>query len=111
MGLPLRAKPLERLIDANPSWISFRVKDRGIVAFGFDCPIHDHRLSVPLAKPLDGGEPCRDWFPSGAVWDHDMEDFASMTCSPSIHVLGEPDDCEWHGFIRAGRFETCGDSR
>ena len=35
----------------------------------------------------------------------------AVTLSPSIRRLGGADGCEWHGFIRGGRFETCGDAR
>jgi len=40
-----------------------------------------------------------------------MPPFGTVTLSPSIRILGGDDGCEWHGFIRAGRFETCGDAR
>jgi len=113
--LPRRVKDLVRLIDANPKWVDYGYEKgkpmRRKVAISFDCPIHENcRIAVPLKNPLDGGPPITSWFPSGAVWHH-VGEFADMTISPSIHVLGEPDDCEWHGFVKDGRFETCGDSK
>lgn len=116
---PQRAQHLVRLVDANPNWVDYDFSDgfdkpgkRKKVAVAFDCPIHEHcRISVPLHKPLDGGPPIRDWFKSGALWAHSGTDFVTLSLSPSIHVLGEPDDCEWHGFVRNGTFSTCGDSR
>lgn len=117
--MPQRAQHLVRLADANPNWVDYDFADgfdkpgrRKQVGFAFDCPIHEGcRISVPLLKPLDGGPPIKDWFPSGALWVHDVADFNIITIAPSIHVLGEPDGCEWHGFIRCGVFESCGDSR
>lgn len=117
---PNRAQPLERLVDANPCWVDAGgegitnsvtgqpVPHRRGVALMFECPIHEECLcSVPVDPPLDGGpmlEP-RGWKRTGG------EDFGTVTLSPSIRVLGGADGCEWHGFIRSGRFETCGDSR
>lgn len=108
---PERAQRLERLVDADPHWTGgVEGRDRAVLIF--ECPIHgDHYLSVPLRNPLDGGPPV-PWFPSGATWQLvGAPDFATLTLEPSIHVLGGENDCEWHGFIRNGRFEHCGDSR
>ena len=112
---PRREKPLERLIDADPSWWVPRDGDRtrkiGII---FDCPIHEHcSVGVPFSNPIGGGsgEPMHS---SKALWERTGEDFDTLTISPSIHVLGEvngPDGCQWHGYVRNGRFETCGDSQ
>ncbi len=121
MSLPRRAVPLERLVDADPSWSSYIIgqghrdqsgTERKGVALIFECPIHDHYLSVPLRNPLDGGPPIADWFPSGALWEMqgNPHDFASLTFSPSIHVEGGEKGCEWHGWIQNGRFVHCGDS-
>lgn len=116
---PRRAVALERLVDADPCWVDSGgegitnsktgepVPRRRGVLLSFRCPIHDDcEIGVPVDPPLDGGpRPERGWKRTGG------EAFDSVTLSPSIRVLGGPDGCEWHGFIRAGRFETCGDSR
>lgn len=120
MTLVRREQPLERLVDANPTWVDTgpgNTKDpnrRGI-GLSFDCPIHDEgrglarrcRLYVPVDPPLDGGPVFdeRGWKRSGG------EAFDEVTLSPSIRMLGGEDGCRWHGFIRGGRFETCGDAR
>ncbi len=110
----LRARPLERLADADPAWVDSSGGRRGVM-LQFECPIHESdahgdtcRIAVPLDPPLDGGAPIeRGWRRSGG------EDFDSVTLAPSIRRLGESDGtgCRWHGFVRGGRFETCGDSR
>lgn len=108
-----RAQPLERLVDANPVWVdtgpgNTRSPNRRGVQLSFDCPIHeDCRIGVPVDPPLDNGpsfEP-RGWKRTGG------EDFGTVTLSPSIRRLGGGNGCRWHGFIRGGRFETCGDAR
>lgn len=101
----LRAKPLERLVDAAPDWHE-RQSDGVRHWISFDCPIHEDggyggcRIGVPLAPEEARG------------WSHSGDTFDTLTTSPSIRVLGEGSDgCYWHGFIRDGRFDTCGDSR
>jgi hypothetical protein len=123
-----RAQPLERLVDADPCWVGAGgegitnsitgepVPHRRGVALMFDCPIHeDCHVCVYVDPPLDGGkaiEPFAGGEGRGRSWARTGgESFDGVTLSPSIRVLGGPDGCEWHGFIRAGRFETCGDSR
>lgn len=113
-----RDKPLVRLVDARPQWVGAGgpgvtcagepVPRREGVALSFDCPIHaDCRVWGLPVDPLDGGPPHdrRAWSRTGG------EDFDTVTLSPSIRIEGGPDGCEWHGFIRCGRFETCGDAR
>lgn len=120
---PRRARPLERLVDADPSWVGTGgpgvtradgspVPERRGVALGFNCPIHeDCYVCVPVDPPLDGAGAMPDLM-AGKAWKRTGgEDFDTVTLSPSIRILGGPDGCEWHGFIRGGRFETCGDSR
>lgn len=117
---PRRAQPLERLVDAHPVWVDAGgegitradtgepVPRRCGVELGFDCPIHDDcRVHIPVDPPLDGGPVLDDrgWRRTGG------EEFGTVTLSPSIRILGGEDGCEWHGFIRGGRFETCGDAR
>jgi len=106
-----REKRLELLTQADPHWAS--ENGRVGVVMVFECPIHDHYLSVPLRHPLDGGPALTNWFPSGATWEMtgDRNDFSTLTFAPSIHVEGGEKGCEWHGFIQNGRFVHCGDSR
>lgn len=122
---PRRAQPLERLVDADPRYYDWKpdrelnphlaaFPDRTGIGLFFDCPIHaDCWVAVRFANPLDGGgtfmhpdEPA-----ATPAWQRTGEDFATLTLSPSIRVLGGADGCEWHGFIRGGKFEHCGDSK
>lgn len=105
---PRRDKPLERLVDADPAWMDGT--DRRGIGVQFNCPIHEHCCGgVQFTNPVDGGSP-RD--ANGRPrWHRTGDTFETLTLSPSIRRLGGPDGCEWHGFIRDGRFETCGDSR
>ena len=115
--MKLRAQPLERLVDAEPAWVGERGAGglREGVGVSFDCPIHeDCHLGAPFKNPLDGQGPPGWKALDGTQWTRSGDTFETLTLSPSIHMLGEKDDppgCQWHGFIRAGRFETCGDSR
>lgn len=118
---PERAQRLTRLIDAEPVWLDSGgpgitdatgapVPRRRGVAILFACPIHGDEclVAVSVDPPLDGGPPTageKAWKRTGS------EDFATVTLSPSIRVLGGPTGCEWHGFIRNGLFEHCGDAR
>ncbi len=137
---PLRSAPLVRLDEADPHWVVANAYDaagqrigldqdkRHGMGVGFECPIHSDGcyVAVMFRNPTDGGPP--DAFarrydytdpkspkPLGwgarACWERVGESFATMTLSPSIRVLGGPDNCEWHGFIRSGLFETCPDSK
>lgn len=103
-----RAQPLERLVDANPRWVPVwgDPAKRGVLV-EFDCPIHEEcQLHVPLANPLGGGPPFR----GEPLWQREGETFETLTLSPSVRMVGREGECRWHGFIRNGRFETCGDS-
>lgn len=117
---PLRPQPLERLVDAEPRFVfsggegvtdanGQPVPKREGVGVSFACPIHEGycRVYVPFTNPIDGG-PAPD---PRITWERQGETFETLTLTPSIKVLGGSEGCEWHGFIRAGRFETCGDSR
>lgn len=124
MSRPRRSQPLERLVDADPAWVDSGgegvtradtgepAPQRRGVMLSFDCPIHeDCRLGVPVDPPLDQGGPMPHLM-AGKAWKRTGGDaFDEVTLAPSIRILGGPDGCEWHGFIRGGRFETCGDSR
>lgn len=115
---PLRSKPIERLVDADPAFYDYTPDralnpnagpDRKGLGVIFMCPIHEECwVSVPFKVALDGGAPVD---PARVAWDRAGDTFEGLTLSPSIRILGGPNGCEWHGFIKAGRFETCGDSR
>lgn len=117
---PQRAQPLERLVDADPRFYDWKPDralnphlahrpDRTGVGVLFCCPIHpDCWVQVQFNNALDGGAM---FDPSAPAWDRTGDSFETMTLAPSIRVVGGPNGCEWHGFIRAGRFEHCGDSR
>jgi len=105
---PRRLKDLVFLSEADPELVS--MDGRQGIGFSFDCPIHDNcRLAVPFLRPLDGGPPA-SWLNGKQAWDH-FGDLPNITVSPSIHILGGEDSCQWHGFIRGGKFDTCGDSQ
>lgn len=117
---PQRAQRIERLVDADPRFLDWS-PDRAInphladkpdrcgVLVLFECPIHDDcHVSVQFRNALDGGGPLQ---PEGPSWERTGDTAETLTLSPSIRVLGGPNGCEWHGFIRAGRFEHCGDSK
>ena len=109
-----REQLLERLVDADPRWVdtgprNTRDPNRKGIGISFECPLHeDCRLGAYFTNPLDGGPPFE---PERPTWDRTGEDFESLTLAPSIRVLQGNGGCRWHGFIRAGRFETCGDAR
>lgn len=94
----LRPAPLTRLSQANPRISGNRLH--------FDCPFHSVHpewgqcdLSVPLVPEEHG-------------WNvTDRDDFEKITLTPSIKVTSEAAQCFWHGFITAGSFVHCGDSR
>lgn len=108
---PLREKRLFRLVDANPGWmVKYGADGETVVrdecGLTFNCPIHENcRHAIVFANPRDGGPPLR----GEPLWHRTGETFDELTLSPSIRVLGE--SCNWHGFIREGRFEHCDDSR
>lgn len=115
---PQREKPLLRLADAEPLFYDYAPnrevnpdapRDRRGIGILFDCPIHeDCRVGVHFANPLDGEGPVE--FQRGG-WRRSGETAEDLTLEPSILVLGGPRGCEWHGFIRSGNFENCGDSK
>lgn len=117
---PQRARPLVLLTEADPcfyDWSPDRAlnphladkPDRKGLGLMFMCPIHeDCWVGIPFKNAIDGGGPHE---PERASWQRTGETFDVLTLSPSIRVLGGADGCEWHGFIRNGRFETCGDAR
>lgn len=95
----LRPTPLLRLVDAHP-----RIDDEGWLHF--ECPIHGEHpewgqcdVAIPLV-PL----------PRGWGVEH-RDNFERITIRPSIKITSAASECYWHGFITAGSFVTCGDSR
>ena len=113
----MRDEPLTRLADAKPRWSGARLV--------FECPIHTSVGSdenpfpcvhmIPVNPPPDGSPPVTEgitWRRTGA-----SEEFETLSLSPSIAMgRSQPDrpdfhHCKWHGFIRNGRFEHCGDAR
>ncbi len=118
--MKLRAQPLVRLVDADPGFYDWAPDrelnpqyagkpDRRGVGIIPECPIHeDCHVGVAFSNALDGGGPLEAGRP---LWQRTGESFETLTLSPSIRVLGGAGRCEWHGFIKNGAFETCGDSR
>ena len=107
---PQRAQRLERLVDANPRWTHYW-GDESLCLITFDCPIHEECVvhSLPFSPALDG-KPCPASHEAKA-WGRAGDTFETLTLSPSIRRMDGPTGCEWHGFIRDGRFEHCDDSR
>jgi hypothetical protein len=122
------------LAELNPRWISRRYSGAdsdAITGIHFDCPEGhagcDH--AIPFTPALDGA-PGESWQANGAVWQRTGDTFETLTLSPSIRRvpsfhdweatlpagcgledLTEALTCAFHGFIRGGRVEFCGDSR
>jgi len=114
-----RSTPLDRLVDAEPSFYDYSPDrdlnpgagpDRRGVGVMFLCPIHeDCWHAVPFTNPLDGGGAFE---PHRVSWDRDGDSFETLSLSPSIRRIPHGlDDCAWHGYVRAGRLETLPDSR
>lgn len=101
------------------------------VGIHFDCPEGhencDH--AIPFRPALDGG-PAASWYSSSAIWDRTGDTFETLTLSPSIRriprhssreeaiaagripeYITESMLCAFHGFIKNGMIEFCGDSR
>jgi len=112
---PMREKPLERLIEAEPMFYSSPGRPGVKLGMIFQCPIHSNEgdnichVGVQFENPSDGGKPEE---PEAPTWLWNGEDFEKLSLAPSIRVMGSaPGQCRWHGFIRDGRFEHCGDAR
>lgn len=67
----------------------------------FDCPGGcGDRIGIPLKPSRSGG------------WDNtDIDDFSKTTLSPSIGYNPIGEHHHWHGWIRSGEIEHCGDSK
>ena len=95
----LRGRPIERLDDpeADAHWVTD--EDGQITGLIFCCPIH---------------EDCSGYIgPTFGPWQRSGSSLSTVTVWPSIRVgASDPEgECHWHGFIRNGRFEHCGDAR
>jgi hypothetical protein len=123
-----------RLVDCNPRWVTGRYAGRDDdtpVGVHFDCPEGHEGCShaIPFTPALDGG-PAASWYTSSAIWQRTGDTFETLTLSPSIrrnpqHASREaaiaagciPEYitdsllCAFHGFVRDGQIEFCGDSR
>lgn len=123
-----------RLVDCNPRWLTGRYagrEDDTPAGVRFDCPEGhegcDH--AIPFTPAFDGA-PTPGWQQNGAVWGRTGDTFEALTLSPSIRRIPQhasreaaivagcvPDLvtpsllCAFHGFVRAGQIEFCGDSR
>jgi hypothetical protein len=112
-----------QLADCNPRWRTYDGKDdHSPDALEFDCPEgHEHcRHVVPFTPALDGSRrPVLQR--NGAQWERTNDVFATLTLTPSIRITpskrmlpdGRIDEigCAFHGFIKSGQIEFCGDSR
>lgn len=124
-----------RLADLNPRWVTdhYAGVNSSDVPSGvhFDCPEGHADCShvIPFAPAFDGA-PGGAWSSNGAVWQRTGDTFETLTLSPSIRriprhasreaaiaagcvpeYVTESMTCAFHGFIRDGRIEFCGDSR
>lgn len=124
-----------RLIDCNPRWIingRYTQNTDGVPSgVHFDCPEGHEGCShaIPFTPGLDGAA-APGWQTNGAIWQRTGDTFETLTLSPSIRrepiyanrhaaiAAGcKPEHitdtllCAFHGFIRDGQIEFCGDSR
>lgn len=124
-----------RLSECNPRWITNGRYTGNVdgVACGvhFDCPEGHAGCShaIPFTPGLDGN-PASTWQQNGVNWDRAGDTFETLTLSPSIRRIPRyasraeaiaagciPEHvteallCAFHGFIRDGGIEFCGDSR
>lgn len=119
-----------RLVDCNPAWAAAN-NGTTIRYLQFDCPEGhaDCRHSIPFSPALDG-TPQTSPQHNGAQWDRTGDTFETITLTPSIrripqHVsrdaalaagcipeyITESLLCAFHGFIKNGEIEFCGDSK
>lgn len=122
-----------RLVDCNPRWVSGRYTGHDADytnGVHFDCPEGHEGCShaIPFTPALDSS-PSSSWQTNGAQWQRVGDTFETLTLSPSIrreptyasieaavaaggiaeHVTPSM-LCAFHGFIRGGTIEFCGDS-
>ena len=121
-----------RLVDCNPRW--------GVDGSGgehekrwitFECPEGhaDCHHSIPFTPSLDG-TPKTSPQQNGAQWDRTGDTFETLTLSPSIRRIRRHESreaaiaagcipeyitesmlCAFHGFVKNGAIEFCGDSQ
>lgn len=122
-----------RLIDCRPRWVSGRCHGGEGPARGihFDCPEGHAQCwhTIPFTPALDGSS-SETWQQNGAQWQRTGDTFETLTLSPSIRreptyasreaaiaagalfeYLNDSHLCAFHGFIRDGQIEFCGDSK
>lgn len=120
-----------RLVDCNPHWVQYSGGEASSPdAVYFDCPEghEDCKHVIPFTPALDGSaQPVKQQ--NGAQWHRTGETFETLTLAPSIrrirkHATREaaiaagciPEYvtegmlCAFHGFIKNGEIEFCGDS-
>jgi hypothetical protein len=103
-----------KLTELDPHWTCDTLGRHG-QGLSFECPVHrDHRLAVPFANPVDGGEKMTS--KRNFWWQRTGETFDTMTLGPSIDASGNQADVGgpnglnvgmiqtpcWHGFITKG---------
>lgn len=122
-----------KLVDCNPKWRTWSGRDGSDVvdAIMFDCPEGhaDCHHIIPFTPALDGSTRSSPQS-NGAQWDRTGDAFEALTLSPSIRriprhasleaaiaagcipeYVTESVLCAFHGFIKNGAIEFCGDSR
>lgn len=104
-----RAQRLTKLVEADAAFYNSFDGERKGLGLVFECPIHeDCNIGVQFSNPIGGGDAEETGRPA---WRRTGETIEKLTLSPSIRVNGGATGCEWHGFIKNGMFEHCGDAR
>lgn len=117
------------LVDLNPRWVGHL--NQALSGVSFECPEGHERCyhRIPFTPDLYG-QPSSGWQANGAVWGRTGDTFETLTLSPSIRRIPQhasreeaiaagciPEHvtesllCAFHGFVRDGKIEFCGDSR
>lgn len=123
-----------RLVDCNPRWVAarYRGEENGTPAgVKFDCPEgHKDCWHVIPFTPDMNGAPRESWQSNGAVWQRTGDTFETLTLAPSIRRIPPYESreaavaagcipeyvtdsflCAFHGFVKNGEIEFCGDSK
>ena len=122
----------QHLIDCQPHWVQYSGRETDSPdAVYFECPEgHDNcRHVIPFTPALDGTtQPVKQT--NGVQWERTGDTFETLTLTPSIRrtqryanreaalaagcLEDHLDDslfCAFHGFIKNGAIEFCGDSK